>query len=372
MSRKQFFPLSRGHRLSQAAKVLGTCMLLLGAAALVSCGGGGDGGNGEEGVTVTVSPATLTLVPEGTATFTANVTGTGDPTVTWSVQEANGGDITPDGVYTAPATEGVYHVVATSNADPTQSDTATVTVRAEGPLHGLTNLFFLHHSTGDGLVVEGDMRSVIAAYNREHGTSFEFWDHGYNSDGLRNPQGEFTGRNYNIPDDNTDPEGLYQLWTSRETRYVNCRNRILQNHEVIAFKSCFPASAIEDAETLQQYKTWYLAMRDFFDSQPDRLFVVMSTPPLHRRDTNRTAAANARAFANWLSSGTYLNGHPNVRCFNLFDHLAKADDGSSTANMLRYEYEIDHGGSDSHPNTLANQTVGPIFAEFLCEAAASY
>jgi hypothetical protein len=113
-------------------------------------------------------------------------------------------------------------------------------------------------------------------------------------------------------------------------------------------------------------------MRDFFDTRTDRLFIVMSTPPLHRLATNTAEASNARVFADWLCSDTYLSGHPNVRCFNLFDNLAKSNDGSATANMLRYEYEGSHSDSDSHPNTLANQTVGPVFAEFLCNAALGY
>jgi hypothetical protein len=240
------------------------------------------------------------------------------------------------------------------------------------PATTLTNLFFLHHSTGDGLVVEGDMRSVIASYNSVHGTQFEFWDHGYNWDGLRNPSGDFTGTNYNIPGDNTDPAGLYNLWTSTEAEYVNVRNQLLNNHEVIAFKSCFPASSIPDEATLLQYQAWYLGMRDFFDTRTDRLFIVMSTPPLHRLATNATEAANARTFADWLCSDAYLSGHPNVRCFNLFDYLANQNDGGANANMLRYEYEGSHSDSDSHPNMSANQTVGPIFAEFLCNAALGY
>lgn len=214
------------------------------------------------------------------------------------------------------------------------------------------------------------MRGAITAYNTAAGTHFELWDHGYNGDGLRNPAGEFIEPHYdyNIPDDNTDPEWLWRLWTSSEEAYVTCRNLILNNHQVIAFKSCFPASAIGDTDMLNQYKTWYLAMRNFFDTRPDRLFIVMSTPPLRSSETNATEAANARAFANWLSSGTYLDDHPNVRCFDLFDYLARADDGSPTANMLPSDYE----SADSHPNELANQTVGPIFADFLCSEAALY
>jgi hypothetical protein len=51
--------------------------------------------------------------------------------VTWSIQEgAAGGTITPAGVYTAPATAGTYHVVATSQANPAVSMVTPVTVNA--------------------------------------------------------------------------------------------------------------------------------------------------------------------------------------------------------------------------------------------------
>ena len=62
-------------------------------------------------------------------TFVANVTGTVNTAVSWAIQEgASGGSITSSGVYTAPGTDGMFHVIATSQADTTQKATAAVTV----------------------------------------------------------------------------------------------------------------------------------------------------------------------------------------------------------------------------------------------------
>ncbi len=68
----------------------------------------------------------------GGQTFTAIVNGTTNRAVTWAVQEGDaGGSITPGGTYTAPLIRGTYHVVVISQADPTKSAVATVTVTTE-------------------------------------------------------------------------------------------------------------------------------------------------------------------------------------------------------------------------------------------------
>ncbi len=80
-------------------------------------------------VAVSVSPTTVDVDACQTYTFTASVTGTSNTAVTWSTLEGTtGGTISTTGVYTAPATAGTYHVVATSQADTTKTTTATVTV----------------------------------------------------------------------------------------------------------------------------------------------------------------------------------------------------------------------------------------------------
>jgi Zn-dependent metalloprotease len=79
-------------------------------------------------VGVTTS-ATATVKRGMSQTFTASVSNAVDTSVTWSIQEgAAGGSITSGGVYTAPSAPGLFHVTATSVADPTKSSTITVQV----------------------------------------------------------------------------------------------------------------------------------------------------------------------------------------------------------------------------------------------------
>ena len=84
---------------------------------------------GHTGVTVSLSPQTMRLRPGQSGTFVATVTGSANTNVTWSVMESNGGTISGGGVYTAPAIEGSYQVMATLDVDPSKSAMATVIVQ---------------------------------------------------------------------------------------------------------------------------------------------------------------------------------------------------------------------------------------------------
>ncbi len=79
-------------------------------------------------VAVAISPKTASVVAGGTITFTAAVTNASNTAVAWSVPGTGCGTITQAGVYTAPPAAAVCYVVATSQQDPSRSDTATVTV----------------------------------------------------------------------------------------------------------------------------------------------------------------------------------------------------------------------------------------------------
>lgn len=103
---------------------------------LAGCGGGG-GGGGASSLRVQVSPTNQLLAVDAQRSFSAQVVGSADLRVNWSVQEANGGVAVQTGdntaTYTAPRQPGTYHVVATSRADNTKTAVAEIRVYSLPP-----------------------------------------------------------------------------------------------------------------------------------------------------------------------------------------------------------------------------------------------
>jgi hypothetical protein len=227
-----------------------------------------------------------------------------------------------------------------------------------------TNIIFLHHSTGNNLVEQGGVRERFTQ------AGYDFWDHSYNNPGLRDPFGSYTGYSYMVPRDNTDPDGLATIFSQRVYDLpLNTLSGLFQ-HEVIIFKSCFaPANHITSDQQLEQYKAWYVGMREVMGEHPEKLFVVMTFPPLNPAETTPDEAFRARAFANWLKSDEFLNRYPNIATLDFFDLLAESNPVAEDFNMLRADYRE---GSDSHPNRIANEAIGPIFVDFVINSIQEY
>jgi hypothetical protein len=107
-----------------------------------------------------VLPASATTGPGGVVEFDASIGGS-SVEVTWSVLEgAAGGTVTETGTYTAPASPGTFHVVATGVADPSKSGDAVVTVESgyvsdlPGQLSLLSGvgIYFGHQSVGTNIM----------------------------------------------------------------------------------------------------------------------------------------------------------------------------------------------------------------------------
>ena len=126
-------------------------------------------------------------------------------------------------------------------------------------------------------------------------------------------------------------------------------------NQVILFKSCFPNSALEGNPddppsadgwlTVGHAKYVYNQILQYFGTQPGKLFVVITAPPL----SDLTYAENARAFNQWLT-GDWLDENDyslaNVAVFDFYNILTAKD-----AHHRYQEGYIEHSYGSS--NTLA-------------------
>ena len=138
-------------------------------------------------IQVTITQAPDNLLEGASFTFAASVTGTATTSIAWSVAEGSaGGTIGVSGLYTAPATPGQYHVVATSTADPSAFGIVAVPVHsarlvpgadgqptvvdlayfmaAMGSRVGESNYNPLADLNGDGVIDNADLALFLAAF----------------------------------------------------------------------------------------------------------------------------------------------------------------------------------------------------------------
>jgi hypothetical protein len=240
---------------------------------------------------------------------------------------------------------------------------------------GGTKIIFLHHSTGRLLIQLGGIRKLLHAKNKIEGANYEFWDHDYNKIGLSGPLGNRLKISLEIPNDNTDPNGLDDIFSQPVHSPADnaLSNMVLFN--VVITKSCFPNSAIKTEAQLDRYKFHYSHIRETISRFPNIMFILLTQPPLIPKpfpgypdsaSTNIEDALRARKFSNWMKSNDFKNGSSNIFVFDLFDLLAEPETATKNANMLRHGYRS-FLGFDSHPNYRANRVIAPIFVEFLSE-----
>ncbi len=274
------------------------------------------------------------------------------------------------------------------------------------PPENPVRLVFVHHSVGDAWLEagKGDLGDQLGANN--YYVSDTYYDWGPDSIGSYTDIGNWWTW-FRGPDSNTYTQALYNT-TNQHATYTRPMANPGGENEIILFKSCFPNSNLagdaddppttgdnplrgEDSSseyhTVGNAKGIYNDLLEYFSTRPDKLFIVITAPPLTESSTDAERAANARAFNNWLVND-WLDGYPytNVAVFDFYNVLTSNggdwdvnDLGAATGNHHRYRNGvIEHitdqggntaaypeGGSDDHPSAAGSQKATGEFIPLL-------
>lgn len=248
------------------------------------------------------------------------------------------------------------------------------------PPDQVVKLIFVHHSCGENWLRDDHGGLGLALAGNNYFVSDT--NYGWGPDAI--------GDRTDIPNwlewfrgENTD---TYMRALEEESEQHSDYTRPLADpggeNEIILFKSCFPNSDLygsPDNEaspgtdlTVGNARYVYNEILQYFATRPDRLFVVITAPPL----INSENSGNARAFNNWLVNDWLPeNNYPlaNVAVFDFYNVLTGPDnhhrfDGSDIEHVYREGrdtayYPSDPG--DDHPSPEGNRRATDEFLPLL-------
>ena len=238
-------------------------------------------------------------------------------------------------------------------------------------------LIFIHHSCGENWLSDEDGGLGIALRDNGYFVSDTNYGWGPNSIGDRtdilNWTEWFTG-----PESATYTRALYGCSDTNSPYARKMRDPGGENR-IVMFKSCFPNSNLEgkpsdsaargDGLTVGNAKAIYNELLKYFGTRPDKLFVVLTAPPVQ----DPAHAANARALNTWLARD-WLAGYRggNVAVFDFYNVLTGPDSHhrvrggriehvtGSGKNTLHYPTD-----GDDHPSPAGNMKATEEFVPLL-------
>ncbi|MBU1747966.1 MAG: hypothetical protein KKA73_09780 [Chloroflexi bacterium] len=261
-------------------------------------------------------------------------------------------------------------------------------------------LIFIHHSSGENWLADvgtDDYSGGLGVALRDNHYFVSDTNYGWGPDDADlgyDKIGDHTdiGHWYNWfagPHRNTYLSALYteydqHAWYSRLDTDPGGQN------EIVMFKSCFPNSDLQGnpgdppttgANPLRGQDSWseyhtvgnakgiYNDLLTYFATRQDRLFIVITAPPL----TYNTYAANARAFNTWLVNDWLASyPHNNVAVFDFYNVLTHPNNHHRFYNG-NIQYVTSNGdgtlyypGPDGeHPGAAGNQKARNEFVPLL-------
>jgi hypothetical protein len=283
---------------------------------------------------------------------------------------------------------------------------AFLTADNPNPPASTVKLLFIHHSVGDDWLNTGmgSLGNQLGANNYYLSDTYYEWgpDEIGSATDIGNWWEWFRG-----PNSATYMAAAYNT-TNTHAEYSRPQADPGGENEIVMFKSCYPNSHLggspadlpttddnplrgedwsSEHHTVGNAKGIYNDILQYFRTRQDKLFVVITAPPLVQAETDASHAANARAFNNWLVED-WLDGygHHNVAVFDFYNVLTSNggsrdihDVGQESGNHHRWWNgavqhiqtvtndfaAYGHGPADSHPTAAGDQKATAEFVQLL-------
>ncbi len=237
-------------------------------------------------------------------------------------------------------------------------------------------LIFIHHSTGENWLTDGygDLGRTLDRNNYFVSDT----NYGWGPDAI--------GDRTDIPDwiewfSSGETERYMQALLAENGQHSSYTRTLSDpggENQVIMFKSCFPNSALEGSPgdppdsggglTVGHAKYVYDEILGYFANRPDKLFVVVTAPPL----SDPAYAANARAFNQWLVND-WLSQYPlsNVVIFDFYNvltgsgHHHRFSSGQIEHTFVPGADTLAYPSGDDHPSEAGSRKASEEFVPLL-------
>ena len=245
------------------------------------------------------------------------------------------------------------------------------------PPDRMVKLIFIHHSTGENWLTDGygNLGQTLAENNYYvSDTNYGWGPHGI-GDRTDIPDWEEWFRSDNTA---TYMEALFNEG-DQHADYTRTGANPGGENEIIMFKSCFPNSDLEGSPadppsadgwlSVGHAKYVYNEILSYFGQHPEKLFVVITAPPL----SDRGNAANARAFNLWLlDDWLEENDYPyqNVAVFDFYNLLTGSDghhtfENGEEVHQAAGKDTLAYPSGDDHPSKKGSQKATDEFIPLL-------
>lgn len=238
-------------------------------------------------------------------------------------------------------------------------------------------LIFIHHSTGENWLTDG--YGNLGQTLGENNYFVSDTNYGWGPDSI--------GDRTDIPDwiewfaSERTPDYMDALFneSSQNSGYTRLFEDTGGENVIIMFKSCFPNSALEGNPDDQpdpdgwlsvgHAKYVYNEILQYFATRPDKLFIVITAPPL----SDPTYAENARAFNQWLVNDWLDDNNytlPNVAVFDFYTILTARDAHHRyTDGRIEHSYgssnTLAYPSGDDHPSEAGSRKATEEFVPLL-------